>query len=266
MNTKKAYQNRIREGEGGTSVLCNNCSEWLDPDNFYVVGGKFSSFCKTCHKEKYRKSGSYRSPSALKKAEDSRKRRAAFLSEPITCPTCGETKPRREYYQPSQKRYADSCCSFRRTDAQVQADIAEGMKNCGTCGLRLPFSEYQSGGGGRDKVRGSCKCCSAARLKMYSERKDRVDLIKATDDGTASIVAMSKMLRETERCPVCNIVMGQHYPVQLSSKTIDHMVPLSRGGGHTLENITVLCFGCNSAKGNRTMAEFARVKKKAVRQ
>lgn len=33
--------------------------------------------------------------------------------------------------------------------------------------------------------------------------------------------------------------------------TADHTVPLSRGGGSTSDNVSVLCRGCNSRKGNR---------------
>lgn len=37
--------------------------------------------------------------------------------------------------------------------------------------------------------------------------------------------------------------------------TADHIIPLSRGGNHTLDNITVACRSCNSRKGERTPEE-----------
>lgn len=36
----------------------------------------------------------------------------------------------------------------------------------------------------------------------------------------------------------------------------DHMIPLSRGGAHTVENIVPACRSCNAAKGDRTAEEF----------
>lgn len=36
-----------------------------------------------------------------------------------------------------------------------------------------------------------------------------------------------------------------------TSLSLDHIVPVSRGGGNTLENIQVLCKPCNSKKGNK---------------
>ena len=36
--------------------------------------------------------------------------------------------------------------------------------------------------------------------------------------------------------------------------TIDHIVPLSRGGTHRLSNLQLLCEECNSAKSNHSDA------------
>jgi hypothetical protein len=36
--------------------------------------------------------------------------------------------------------------------------------------------------------------------------------------------------------------------------TLDHIVPISRGGRSTLDNLTILCSQCNTFKGDRTWA------------
>ena len=38
--------------------------------------------------------------------------------------------------------------------------------------------------------------------------------------------------------------------------TIDHVIPPSRGGGHTADNVVLACASCNSAKGTRTLQEW----------
>ncbi|MDJ1184756.1 HNH endonuclease [Roseofilum casamattae] len=37
--------------------------------------------------------------------------------------------------------------------------------------------------------------------------------------------------------------------------TIDHVIPRSRGGQHTWDNVAIACGSCNSRKGDRTPAE-----------
>ena len=39
---------------------------------------------------------------------------------------------------------------------------------------------------------------------------------------------------------------------------IDHILPISRGGRNTIENIQLLCVECNKDKGNRTNKEWER--------
>lgn len=55
--------------------------------------------------------------------------------------------------------------------------------------------------------------------------------------------------RSGERCVAC----GEQCLTEL---TIDHIVPLSRGGGNNKENLQILCSKCNQEKGNLTMEEW----------
>ena len=41
-----------------------------------------------------------------------------------------------------------------------------------------------------------------------------------------------------------------------SAETIDHVLPRSRGGRHTWDNVVAACARCNHAKGDRTPAEL----------
>ena len=53
--------------------------------------------------------------------------------------------------------------------------------------------------------------------------------------------------RDGYRCQYC----GR----QTSQLTIDHIVPRSRGGPHSWENLVTACPQCNRRKGGRTLAE-----------
>ena len=37
---------------------------------------------------------------------------------------------------------------------------------------------------------------------------------------------------------------------------IDHIMPISRGGANTLENLAAMCPGCNRSKSDRTQSEW----------
>ena len=54
------------------------------------------------------------------------------------------------------------------------------------------------------------------------------------------------MRRDNFTCQYCN---------KKSDLTIDHVIPKSRGGGDTWENLTTACEKCNVKKGNKTPKE-----------
>jgi 5-methylcytosine-specific restriction endonuclease McrA len=54
-------------------------------------------------------------------------------------------------------------------------------------------------------------------------------------------------LRDNYTCQYCNI--------QTRDLTLDHVVPKSRGGAHTWENLVSACRSCNHRKGGKMVAE-----------
>ncbi|RME49013.1 MAG: HNH endonuclease [Chloroflexi bacterium] len=55
--------------------------------------------------------------------------------------------------------------------------------------------------------------------------------------------------RDDYTCQYCGAQPGK------SELTIDHVLPRSRGGDHSWENVVTACGPCNRRKGNRTPAE-----------
>ncbi len=73
-------------------------------------------------------------------------------------------------------------------------------------------------------------------------------------------------LRRYARIPYKNIVLSRKnimkrdgnkclYCGSRSDLTIDHIIPKSRGGGDSWENLATACSSCNHKKGNRTPKE-----------
>jgi hypothetical protein len=56
-------------------------------------------------------------------------------------------------------------------------------------------------------------------------------------------------LRDEYHCRYCGEELGSN------ELTVDHILPKSRGGGNTWENLATSCVKCNSTKGDRTPEE-----------
>lgn len=64
--------------------------------------------------------------------------------------------------------------------------------------------------------------------------------------GRVSVAEWQSLIRANDaKCTYC----GEHAAV------MDHIIPLSRGGSHSLDNITTACQSCDRKKGNLTPDE-----------
>jgi hypothetical protein len=52
-------------------------------------------------------------------------------------------------------------------------------------------------------------------------------------------------------CPYCRA------PIDIITLSLDHKTPLRRGGGPELDNLQVVCKGCNGSKGQFTHEEYS---------
>jgi hypothetical protein len=60
----------------------------------------------------------------------------------------------------------------------------------------------------------------------------------------------SIMKRDDYRCQYCGAI---------KNLTIDHVHPVSKGGGNTWENLTTACLDCNGKKGDKTLKEVGMI-------
>ena len=79
-------------------------------------------------------------------------------------------------------------------------------------------------------------------------RKKRVKYIS---DGTIKLESLNKMYEEqNHKCAYCGCDLEEN------QKHLDHILPISRGGKHTIKNVHWTCAECNLSKGNKTEEEW----------
>ena len=69
----------------------------------------------------------------------------------------------------------------------------------------------------------------------------------------AYVISIKDLQRLMSQCCVACGDPGQH---------VDHIIPVSRGGQHSIGNLQMLCASCNLSKHNKTMSEWRWLRKR----
>lgn len=91
----------------------------------------------------------------------------------------------------------------------------------------------------------------SAEIKAAGRQRHRAR--KASVENTLTSAEERQLRREATHCALCGMVLVLGGPRRLRP-SLDHVVPLALGGGHTLSNVQMVHGGCNSAKGSRVEA------------
>jgi 5-methylcytosine-specific restriction endonuclease McrA len=234
----------------GDLWACTKCGVEKTLDQYNEMKSKYGtapSHCKACYAEFNKKASDARRPIlAAEAAKRKAQRMAARQSELLKCEKCGEIKPRSEWPLEGGlgTRVLKYCCSIRqRSYADVDHDISTQTKECSSCKLRKPFSDFSPHKQGIDGRQKTCKPCRSAKVHSgeWSGNKRRQATLNERSDGSITTELIKKMF-SVKVCPCCDGWMER------DDKVLDHIVPLKLGGGHIATNVMVLCWSCNSAK------------------
>ncbi len=90
----------------------------------------------------------------------------------------------------------------------------------------------------------------SARLAMRLPSVIRLLEYRRIPHQTRALSRKNILLRDRNSCQYCGVVLPS------SELTLDHVIPRSRGGLSTWENLVACCHTCNRQKGNQLLSEI----------
>ena len=159
------------------------------------------------------------------------------------CTRCRRLLPKSEFIKDSRRKYGirNECrdCRHKAYESRREEKLEQ---------MRTYYLEH------RDEIREKQSAKhwteTARQLKRVRDQRRRHDRMKATRDMT--LPEWNAALDYFgNRCAYCG---------SDEDLTMDHVVPLSKGGGLTRSNIVPCCKSCNSSKCNTDMEVWYRTK------
>lgn len=94
------------------------------------------------------------------------------------------------------------------------------------------------------------KANAAKHIKLHPEMNAaKSHLRRAREKNCKTFLVTKKEIKHLYEKP-CN------YCGKTEEQTLDHCIPLARGGDHSIGNLQTLCKSCNSAKRHKTNMEW----------
>lgn len=190
-----------------------------------------------------------------------------------TCAVCGKIVARNKTSLPQGKATCQPC--KRATFAERHSPgVSHYQRGCRCDGCREANTVHcrkRRGGvagtprGGFQPVRACLVCNSRFSPAKHAERLCSTDCRahQRRAQGSARRATLRAAIverviparifdRDGWRCHICRrkLSPATAFPHRRAA-TIDHLVPLSRGGAHEPANVKTACHACNAGKGNR---------------
>lgn len=91
---------------------------------------------------------------------------------------------------------------------------------------------------------------SQEKYKIYCRLRQNIRH-RAVRAGDFTREDFINLVQQQDACHYCGMVFSEQVP-----PTIDHVIPLSRGGEHTKANIVLACQSCNSRKRDKLLDDL----------
>jgi 5-methylcytosine-specific restriction endonuclease McrA len=120
------------------------------------------------------------------------------------------------------------------------------------CGARRALVLVLKGVARTEEEQGSI--LHAARMRVAMPSVIRLLEYRRIPHQTRALSRKNILLRDRNCCQYCSVVLTA------GELTLDHVIPRSRGGPSTWENLVACCHDCNRRKGNQLLHELTDMK------
>ena len=145
------------------------------------------------------------------------------------------------------KEFCSGTC--RKKEKRFNEMVERGPKSCLYCGNSFysPTKHYCSD---------ECKC-KAARVKDELRKSERLKRARSNGRFDADIDIYKLIERDGEYCYLCGdgVHFNNHYN-DPKYPTIEHVMPIARGGTHSWDNVKVACRECNTRKSTTLIDDY----------
>lgn len=172
-----------------------------------------------------------------------------------TCEVCGKTKSRTDFYKENSKdgrQRLCKVCSRARASAYVRNHRKEINAKCREKyhtdskyreGLKASKQKWEKKN--REKINITTRAWHIRNPHKSSEYHTRYRTRKAQNGGNHTAIEFGVLCKKYgNECLACGIG---------GKLTVDHVVPIAKGGTNDISNIQPLCMSCNASKQDKTI-------------
>lgn len=167
----------------------------------------------------------------------------------LQCAECGKT-----FNSRNARKYCCDGCSYSAQLRQLrERKKAESTKslNCTCVECGAGFVAFH----GDKRTRFCSGECGKKHHKRIARKKER-----ARNRGVyrESVDPIEVFNRDSWRCQICKrkTLKSKRGTIHLRAPELDHIIPLSRGGSHSWDNVQCACRECNGAKSARIYGQL----------
>jgi len=140
---------------------------------------------------------------------------------------------------------------------KIEGFDSDKAKKCSVCEERKELNSFHTDKRASDKLRSSCKSCDKIKTKLFGTNSPN----DSTRKRLGELVYYTLRIMYGTVCPICGeemtyIQIGDENYNAPSAVTIDHKIPVEKGGSDNIWNLHLMCRKCNREKNDKIIPEF----------